>query len=124
MKLISITAPYLIAAFIVMLAAYWGASRQLGAHPFWSLKIAWIGVPFGLMLALLLRRRTWIKRIVGFGFLLAVAGFAAHMGRLRFAASFAEDQLAGQFWFFGWIGVAVFLTALVASLLTPGARNV
>ena len=124
MKLISITAPYFIAAFLVMVAAYWGASRHLGAHPFWSLKIAWIGVPIGLFLALLLRRLGWVKRVVGFAGLLIVAACAAHFGRLRFAASFAEDQLAGQFWFFGWIGVAIFLTATLAALLTPGARNV
>ena len=123
MKLISITAPYLITAIIVLLAAYWGASRQLGAHPFWSLKIAWIGVPIGLFLALLLRRAGWVKRMALFMVLLAASGFAAHFGRLRFAASFADDRLAGQFWFFGWIGVAIFLTALIAALLTPGARH-
>ncbi len=124
MKLINITAPYFIAAVFVILAAYWGASRQLGAHPFWSVKIAWIGVPIGLMFALMLRGRAWPTRIVGFAVLLGIAGIAAHFGRLRFAASFAEDRLAGQFWFFGWIGVAIFLTALIAALLTPGARNV
>lgn len=110
-------------AFIVILLAYWGLTRTLGAHPFWAQKIAWIGVPIGLLLSLAFRRRAWVARLFGFGMLLVLAGTAAHFGRLRFAASFAEDRLAGQFWFFGWIGVAIALSALIAALLTPRARN-
>ncbi len=123
MKLISITAPYLMSALIVLISAYWGLSRALGAHPFWSTKIALIGVPIGLALALIVRRMAWTTRLASFLCLLVLAGLAAHFGRLRFAASFAEDQLAGQFWFFGWIGVAVAATALIATLLTPRARQ-
>ncbi len=123
MKLISITAPYLIAAIVVILSAHWGASHALGAHPFWSLKVALIGVPIGLMFAIVFRRARWMKCLIGFALGLVFAGAAAHFGRLRFAASFAEDRLAGQFWFFGWLAVAVFLTALIAVILTPGARR-
>ena len=123
MKLIGITLPYLMAAAFVLVTAHWGGSRLLGAHPFWAEKIAWIGAPFGLFVALLLRHRSWFNRIVAFAVLLSISGAAAHFGRLRFAASFAEDQLAGQFWFFGWIAVAAFLTALIAAALTPGARQ-
>ena len=122
MKLISITAPYFVAAGMVLIAASWGASRMLGAHPFWSSKIAWIGVPIGLLIALACRRLSWTKRLFAFSILLALSAGAAHFGRLRFAASFAEDRLAGNMWFFGWIGVAVFLTALIAAILTPKAR--
>lgn len=124
MKLITITAPYLISAFIVLVAAHWGMSRALGAHPFWSTKVALIGVPIGLAIALVVRRKAWIARLAGFLCLLVMTGLAAHFGRLRFAASFAEDRLAGQLWFFGWIGVAVAATALIAALLTPRARNI
>ena len=123
MKLIGITAPYLMSALIVLLAAYWGLSRALGAHPFWSVKVALIGVPIGLAAALLFRRMAWTRRLAGFLCLLIMTGLAAHFGRLRFAASFAEDQLAGQFWFFGWIGVAASATALITTLVTPGVRH-
>ena len=123
MKLINITTPYLFAAFVVIVAAHWGASRALGAHPFWSLKIAWIGVPIGLVIAILVRRVSWLKRLAGAAICLGIAAAVAHYGRLQFAASFAEDRLAGQFWFFGWIAVAIFLTALIASALTPGASR-
>jgi hypothetical protein len=123
MKLISITTPYFLSALIVLVSAYWGLSRALGAHPFWATKVALIGVPIGLALALIVRRKAWATRLSGFLVLLVMAGFAAHFGRLRFAASFAEDTLAGQFWFFGWIAVAVASTALIAALLTPKVRE-
>ena len=34
----------------------------------------------------------------------------------------AEDALAGQAWFFGWIAVALFVTAAVFSLTQWGLR--
>ena len=123
MKLLSITAPYLMSAFIVLTAAYWGLPRALGAHPFWAFKIAWIGVPLGLLLALLVRRQPWVTRLVAFSAALVASSLAAHFGRLRFAASFADDRLAGQFWFYGWIGVAASVSAFTAALLTPRARS-
>ena len=119
MSSVRIIFPYLIAAVFVITAAYYGVSKSLGAHPFWSMKIAWIGTPIGLLLALLVRNRAWFKRSITFAILLLASGAAAHFGRLRFAASFAEDRLAGQFWFYGWIAVAIFLSALIASVLTP-----
>ena len=118
MRILGIS-PYLIAAILVITAAYYGLSKNLGAHPFWSVQVAWAGVPIGLILAFLFRRRRWSVRIGLFSTLLAVSGFAAHFGRLRFAASFAEDRLAGQFWYLGWIGVAIFLTALIVAILSP-----
>ena len=118
MKIMGIS-PYLIAAILVITAANYGYSKNLGAHPFWSVQVAWIGVPIGLGLAFLFRRRRWSVRIGLFSLLLAVSGFSAHFGRLRFAASFAEDQLAGQFWYYGWIGVAAFSAALITAILSP-----
>ena len=116
---ISGISPYLIAAIVVITAANFGMSKLLGAHPFWSVKIAWIGVPIGLILAFLIRSRPWSKRVGLFAVLLAGAAAAAHYGRLAFAASFAENALAGQAWYFGWIGVAIFTSALITTILTP-----
>lgn len=118
MKILGIS-PYLIAAIVVITAANFGLSRSLGAHPFWSVTIAWIGAPIGLIIAFLTRSRRWIARIGIFFLLLAGSAAAAHFGRLNFAASFAEDKLAGQAWYFGWIAVAIFSAALIIAILTP-----
>ncbi len=62
-------------------------------------------------------------RVALFGLLTLAALAAATWGKAEFAASFAEDALAGRFWFFGWIGTAAGATALLAaltSLALPG----
>ena len=49
--------------------------------------------------------------------LLAAATLAAYrtatLGKAGFAASYAEDQFAGQMWYFGWIATAAALAGLV-----------
>lgn len=124
MKLSGLAA-YLIAAGIVVIAAHYGVSKSLGAHPFWAIKIAWIGAPIGMMLAFAARalRWRWVTRLFVFLVLLTIAGIFAHQGRLQFAASFAENQLAGQAWYFGWIASAASAAALITSFLTPGQRT-
>ena len=114
--------PYLFAIVAVIVAAHYGVSRAYGAHPFWATSIAWTGAPAGALLALVIRRRTWPTRLLlAFG-LLAFSATAAHQGRLAFAASFAENRLAGQAWYLGWIGVATASSALIAIVLTPLRR--
>lgn len=115
-------APYVLAGGIVVIAAHYGIPKSLGAHPFWAIEIAWIGVPIGLVLAFALRalRWRWSTRVLTFLVLLTIAGTAAHQGRLAFAASFAENELAGQLWYTGWIASAASAAALLASILTPG----
>ncbi len=111
-------AAYILAAVTVLALAHLGLPKTLGAHPFWATQIGWIGVPIGLIAALALRRIAKPKRVVLFTLLLATTASAAHFGKMQFAASFAEDKLAGQFWYFGWIGVAAMATALIAALLS------
>ncbi len=115
-------APYLFSILIVIVAAHWGVSRSYGAHPFWATSIAWIGAPTGALFALLIRRRRWPLRLLLASGLLALCAAAAHQGRLAFAASFAENRLAGQAWYLGWIGVAAASSALIAIVLTPLRR--
>lgn len=53
--------------------------------------------------------------------MLASFGLAT-LGKARFAATFGEDQLAGQLWYFGWIGAGFFLTTALVGLLVPAMR--
>ena len=101
----------LIAAGLVIALAAGGVSKALGAHPFWDVQIALIGAPIGAVAATLLPAR-WAFAVIA-----ALATFSsyglAHYGKTRFAASYAEDALAGQLWYFGWIGVAAFAALAV-----------
>lgn len=97
-----------------------GLTEALGAHPFWAVKTGVIGSVLGLLAYGCLR---WAGlrpgRIALLGVVtLALAVVAAIQGKSIFAASFAENALAGRFWFFGWFalmaGLCLTLCALVA----------
>ena len=107
-----------VAAAAVLALAHLGMTRALGAHPFWETRVAWIGAPVGALVFIILS-------MVGLGRVPAVVGTAiftilsyglAYYGKTAFAASYAEDQLAGQFWYFGWIAVCVGATATLAAV--------
>lgn len=108
-----------IAAGLVVAAAALGLTKALGAHPFWSLRIALIGAPVGLALWAIARTLNLptSRQIIVLTVFLVVTLAAAILGKRQFAASFAEDKLAGLFWYFGWIGTAAVTTALIAALL-------
>lgn len=97
--------------------------KQLGAHPWWSQQVLMTGALGGLVLGLIFDR--FLKgRLIAVLALLVVAaiGFGvAKYGQTQFAASFAEDALAGQLWFFGWHATCImtFATISSASLLRP-----
>ena len=117
----SLVTPYIFAALVVIVSANAGLTETLGAHPFWSISVAWIGVPVGLVLAILVKRMglAWVYRVLAF-LALAIAAYAvAVTGKERFAASFAEDTMAGRMWYFGWIAICGFVAALVAALFSP-----
>jgi hypothetical protein len=109
----------LVGAFVIVMVFAWaGLSEQLGAHPFWAVKTGWIGgaTGAGVALALILTRVSSRLRLV-LGVAGLVAGYAvAKTGAARFAASYAEDVLAGRFWFFGWIAVAGALVVTLQAL--------
>lgn len=101
-------------------AALLGLTREMGAHPFWAISVVAIGAPVGIALAFGLRalRAPRLVSVVSF-VLLAVAAFAiSHLGKTAFAASYAENALAGRAWYFGWIAAATFVTAALAAALT------
>ncbi|WP_424975262.1 hypothetical protein [Dinoroseobacter sp. S124A] len=112
-----------LAVALLALANQIGLPRTLGAHPFWATQVLWIGAPLGLVLALLatLRARPGIGALAGLA-LSGAAFWAATQGRIAFAASYAEDALAGQMWYFGWIALtagAALTLATLPALLRP-----
>lgn len=106
------------AVAIVAAVAAGGGSEALGAHPFWAAKTGIIGAAIGggaaIVLAVL-RVRPVVR--IGLGMAVLAAGYAAaRLGADRFAASYAEDALAGKMWFFGWIGAPAGLCLVLAAL--------
>ncbi|MGE3739729.1 MAG: hypothetical protein AB7I59_09530 [Geminicoccaceae bacterium] len=101
--------------------AYSGLAVRLGAHPWWAQSSAWIGAVAGLVIALgLLRFQLNRIAIVAIGAAVVSAGaWAAHAGKTAFANSYAEDALAGRFWYWGWICGLAGLTLVLVTLLWP-----
>ena len=100
-----------------------GATAALGAHPWWAVQTGLIGTALGLALYGALRALGVGAGRLGLAAalaLLASAG-AAHFGGKIFAASFAENALAGRFWYFGWFALAgsaaIVLTVLALRFL-------
>ena len=112
----------LVAAAVLVLAAYSGASQALGAHPFWAVQIVWIGVGLGMVLFGL--SRFWrVRQLVKLGVAVICLGLSwgvTSVGKTRFAASYAEDFVAGRMWYLGWIAFAAFAFAVLA---LPMARR-
>lgn len=109
----------ILAGAMVIALAYLGVPRMLGAHPFWAVKVAYIGIGFGVVIAAsfwVWQGSWWAKLAVFAGLLLASAALTG-FGKMRFAASYAEDFLAGRLWYFGWIAVVGFGFALLMQLL-------
>ena len=116
------TAVALIVALLVTDAlGYFGLFAQLGAHPFWDVKTAVIGSTIGVVLGLGMLWTRWPGRLAG-AILLGLAAVAAIVGKSRFVASYAEDALAGKFWFFGWIGIAAGLSLLIFTMIAAQRR--
>ncbi|SMP28603.1 hypothetical protein [Shimia sagamensis] len=111
--------PALIAALLMGALIALDVARPLGAHPWWSQKTLLIGAPLGLILATLtsLKLRP-IPLTITFAITIALAFATAKHGQAQFAASYAEDQLAGKLWYFGWIATGATLAATLTATLT------
>ena len=101
-----------------ILASATGVTQALGAHPWWGQKVIWIGLPTGLILAAIAHTLPIgrLIRVIGFALLSLAAIAVTYIGKTRFAASYAEDALAGQMWYLGWIGICALSAATLASL--------
>ncbi|WP_130403112.1 hypothetical protein [Thalassococcus sp. S3] len=117
--------PIALVMLVFGLAHAFGLTGLLGAHPFWAGQVLWVGAPLGVVLAFAL----WITplsalvRTISLGVLTLCAMALAHLGKTRFVASYAEDVLAGQIWYLGWIATCVFAAACVASSTLKTRRS-
>ena len=104
-----------------LLAYALGLTLALGAHPWWADKIILLGLGLGLLLSVLLwsLRLSKAVRLVILTVLSLGAYATAYTGKSRFAASYAEDAVAGQMWYFGWIATCTFVLALLAATAWP-----
>ncbi|MCY1127192.1 hypothetical protein OU426_10035 [Frigidibacter sp. RF13] len=116
-----------LAAILTAGAGILGVTEALGAHPFWSVKVTLMGAVLGAAigvgmagLGMRLGTTVWLSAVI-----LLAAAAAAHWGKTRFAASYAEDMVAGRLWYFGWIATlaAVCVLAQVLLGLAIGRRN-
>ena len=108
------------AAIVLIAAGHLGLTRALGAHPFWALKVVWVGLAAGVVIYGLscLWSGGWWAKLVLAGIGLGASYGVASLGKARFAASFAEDFLAGRMWYFGWMAVSCFAFVVLALLMS------
>ncbi len=109
----------------VLVAAHLGAAERLGAHPWWSVRVAYYAIVPGVVAAAVLaalRLPAAARVTVACGLLLLAYG-VARTGGARFAASYAEDAAAGRMWFFGWIGTAAMAILALQVLAAAAARR-
>ena len=105
-----------VAGVAALMAAFGllGGTRALGAHPFWSGQVAFVGIAAGLPVAAVLsqivKRRT--VRIGAVTAVLMLSVLVTYVGKARFVASFAEDFVAGRGWYFGWMAICTCLVVL------------
>lgn len=113
-----------IAIIATLLIPFWltsflGLPEVLGAHPWWAAKSSVIGSLIGAVGVagwwILLKETKVLFRVALLGLLMSA--YAAILGKQVFVASYAENGLAGRFWFLGWFGLFACLFALVSSLM-------
>jgi hypothetical protein len=113
-----------IALVVVLGFTLAGGTQALGAHPWWAGKVGYIGVGIGAVVWLV----GSVVRLGGRWLVLAAsgalgaAGLAVWLGKARFAETYADDVLAGRFWYFGWIAAMAAACVLIAVLIEAARR--
>ncbi|WP_164659514.1 hypothetical protein [Tropicibacter sp. Alg240-R139] len=117
--------PLVLLLLLATLAMALSLPKNLGAHPWWANKVIWIGLPLGWGLYAIgaAFMPFALVRSVAFAALTATSYAIATIGKTRFAASYAEDALAGQMWYFGWIATCAFAAATLISLFRHWQQN-
>ena len=111
----------------IMLVAHWmGLWITLGAHPWWSEGVTWIGIGSGAVVTslayALLPRSLKSTMIQAGGFLLlAITAYAVSTyGKSGFVGSYAEDAFSGRLWYLGFIGFTFATYCTLAALARFG----
>ncbi|WP_461406157.1 hypothetical protein [Falsiruegeria mediterranea] len=117
--------PFVLLLLLAGVATALDLPKMLGAHPWWSVKVIWIGLTIGLGIFAIGAALKLSGRVTSVGFtVLTIASYAvATLGKTRFAASYAEDAIAGQMWYFGWIATCAFTAAALLSLFRYWQQN-
>jgi len=99
--------------------------RILGAHPFWAQQTGVIGGIGGALLWLAQRRvgLSSSMQVITAIVALSLSATAAYFGKQVFAASFAENWIAGRFWYFGWFAVSGSVAFLLAATIAGALRR-
>tara|TARA_R110002049_G_scaffold4718_12_gene33444 strand:+ start:1930 stop:2409 length:480 start_codon:yes stop_codon:yes gene_type:complete len=107
-------------ATVVLLALFLGQFTGLWvpflAHPFWASQGALVGGLIGAAAGIVLGQgRVWAlwAGLV----LLAATGAITLYGKAEFAASYAEDAVAGKIWYFGYFATMAALAFTLCRLL-------
>lgn len=102
-----------------------GLPEALGAHPWWAQLSGIIGGVGGAVLWLALRRAglSFSALVVVTVSALLASAAAAHFGKQVYAASFAENALAGRFWYFGWFAISGSVALLIATVVARVLRR-
>lgn len=93
------------------------------AHPSWSAQGVYIGLVIGLGLMIVgwgLSKLMGTRRLMLFvlSVIVAIAAVAAtKLGKMGFVNSYAENQLAGKFWYFGYMSMIGAVFAMLVALL-------
>ncbi|MEX0968991.1 MAG: hypothetical protein WD046_00950 [Paracoccaceae bacterium] len=87
---------------VLVLGLYMLDRSQLWlGHPIWSPLGIVIGVVIAALSAAILPANARWQGVMAL-FFAGVAGYLSAAGKADFAASYAEDALAGRYWFFGY----------------------
>lgn len=94
------------------------------SHPFWSSKVNWIGMGIGAVVTLIIHlfvqsnRRRLFFTALGFAILALLFFYFTSSSKETFAASYAEDVLAGKYWYFGFMAYIASLFSLFSFAVT------
>lgn len=109
----------IVAVVLLYISAWLKLPEFFGAHPYWASKVLFIGGAIGIFTAsafsVFASNVKILIPLVLFDLVFVVGAISTYVGKAKFAESFAENALAGQFWFFGWVAIAAGLSGLIAT---------
>lgn len=95
-------------AALISAMALAGVPEMLGAHPWWAPQTGILGGVGGAFVFLGLRmlRPSHAAVIAAVAMALLLSALSVYWGKKLFVESFADNTLAGRFWYFGWYALS------------------